>query len=147
MKIAIGADHGGFELKAKLIELLSAKGIEVEDCGTHSAESTDYPDYARKVARAVSDGEAEYGVLICGTGIGMSMAANKVAGVRAALCTSKEMASFAKRHNNANVICLGARIETSDSKTDILDRWLDAEFEGGRHERRVNKIHEGETAD
>ncbi len=141
MKIALGADHGGFELKAKLIDLLSAKGIEVDDCGTNSAESTDYPDYAAEVARRVSQAEADQGILICNTGIGMSITANKFPRVRAAVCCTPEMAKLTRIHNASNVLCLGADNTDEAAAIEILETWLANKPEmGGRHERRVNKM-------
>ncbi|MBC8206467.1 MAG: ribose 5-phosphate isomerase B [Kiritimatiellales bacterium] len=141
MKIAIGADHGGFELKAKIIDVLKAKGIEVEDCGTHSAESCDYPDYAAEVARRVSQAEADQGILICNTGIGMSITANKFPRVRAAVCCTPEMAELTRIHNASNVLCLGANNAAEDALMDILEAWLSNEPDtDGRHGRRVNKM-------
>ena len=141
MKIALGADHGGFELKAKLVGLLTAKGIEVEDLGTHSADSTDYPDFAAAVARQVSQGEAEQGILICNTGIGMSITANKFPRVRAAVCCTPDMAQLTRIHNASNVLCLGANNTDEATALEIVEAWLANKPEtGGRHERRVNKI-------
>jgi len=141
MSIAIGADHGGFELKAKIIELLQCKGFDVQDCGTDSAESTDYPDYAAAVAQGVSDGAAEQGVLICNTGIGMSITANKFPRVRAAVCVTPEMAKLTRIHNASNVLCLGADNTDDAAALEILEAWLTYKPEtGGRHERRVNKM-------
>jgi len=141
-KIAIGADHAGYELKEEISFYLKNKGYEVVDFGTYSKESTDYPDLAFNTAKSVSEKETGEGILICGTGIGMSMVANRLPGVRAALCTSSETAKLAKRHNHANLLCLGARIERSDSIEEILDSWFSSEIEHGRHDRRVKKIHE-----
>lgn len=141
MKLVIGADHCGVELKTKLIEALKAKGIEVEDVGTASTESCDYPDFAALVARQVSQGEADQGILICNTGIGMSITANKFPRVRAAVCCTSEMAKLTRIHNAANILCLGAGSQTLESALQILDVWLANKPEtGGRHERRVNKI-------
>jgi glycine hydroxymethyltransferase len=141
MKIVIGADHGGVELKAKFVELLKAKGVEVEDVGTTSAESCDYPDFAAMVARQVSQGEADQGILICNTGIGMSIAANKFPRVRAAVCCTPEMAVLTRTHNASNVLCLGGQIMNEKTALEILEAWLANKPEaGGRHERRVNKI-------
>lgn len=141
MKIAIGADHGGFELKTKFIKALKAKGHDVEDCGTNSAESTDYPDYAADVARLVSQAEADQGILICNTGIGMSITANKFPRVRAAVCCTPEMAELTRIHNASNVLCLGANNVSDEASLEIMEAWLANEPEtGGRHERRVNKI-------
>ena len=141
MKIAIGADHGGFELKAKLIEWLSAKGVDVEDCGTNSAESTDYPDYAAEVAHHVSQAEADQGILICNTGIGMSITANKFPRVRAAVCCTPDMAKLTRIHNASNVLCLGANNTDETTALEMVEAWLENDPErGGRHERRVNKM-------
>lgn len=140
MKIAIAADHGGFELKQKLIAHYSSLGVEMSDLGTYSAESVDYPDYAEKVSRAVLDGAADSGVLICGTGIGISIAANRHKGIRAALLYSAETARLAREHNNANVAVFGARTMTYDEVVERLDIFLKTPFEGGRHVRRIEKI-------
>lgn len=140
-KIALGADHAGFELKEQIAGFLKEKGYEVEDFGAYSAESIDYPDPAYSTAKSVSEHTADEGILICGTGIGMSIVANKLPGVRAALCNSVETAQLSKKHNNANLLCLGARVEHSDSIEMIVDAWFDTKFEEGRHERRVDKIH------
>jgi len=140
MKYFIGTDHAGFEVKPFVIEYLQKKGIEVEDLGTYSSESVDYPDYAHKVAEAVLANPGTMGILICGTGIGMSLAANKHKGIRAALCHDHYTASMSRRHNNANILCFGARIVGKGEIESILEGWLNSEFEGGRHQRRVEKI-------
>lgn len=140
MKIAIGSDHAGFEMKAKVQEWLKAHGYEPVDMGTLSAESVDYPDFARKVAKAVAAGECEQGVLLCGSGVGVSITANKVKGIRAALAFNPEIASLARQHNDANVICLPARFLSNEVMAACLENWFKASFEGGRHERRVKKI-------
>jgi glycine hydroxymethyltransferase len=140
MKIAIGADHGGFTLKNKLIDLLKARDITVEDLGVNSADSVDYPDYAAAVADEVSNATVDQGIIVCTTGIGVSITANKFPRVRAALCTNPEMAALTRQHNNANVLCLSEKFTNDAEAEAILDAWLSAEFEGGRHERRVNKI-------
>ena len=140
MKLVIGSDHGGIHLKEVLKQHLAERGIEVTDAGTYTEESCDYPDIAVKVCREITDGHAERGILVCGTGIGMSMAANKVKGIRAALCGDVFSATMSREHNNANVICLGERVLGPGLALSILDAWLDTEFAGGRHERRVNKI-------
>jgi glycine hydroxymethyltransferase len=137
---AIGADHAGFELKEYLKDFLQGKGISIADFGTASKESTDYPDYARMVAQSVAEGHADFGLLVCSTGVGMSITANKVEGVRAALVFDEQMGALCRRHNNANVLCLGASIVTPDKAKNILIAFLQAKFEGGRHERRVNKM-------
>jgi len=140
MKYFIGTDHAGFEVKPFVIEYLKNKGIEVEDLGTYSTESVDYPDFAHKVAEAVLANPGTMGILICGTGIGMSLAANKHKGIRAALCHDHYTASMARKHNNANILCFGARIVGKGEIESILEGWLNSEFEGGRHQRRVEKI-------
>ncbi|MFT7621853.1 MAG: ribose 5-phosphate isomerase B [Myxococcota bacterium] len=141
MKLAIASDHGGFELKDRLRAHLAEEGHEVTDFGPANAERADYPDYAGLVARAVASGAAERGVLVCGSGIGMSMAANKIAGVRAAVVQDVEHARLAREHNDANVLCLGGRFTAFELATAILDAWLDAECTGDRHGRRIAKIH------
>ena len=140
MKIVIGSDHGGIHLKEVLKQHLAERGLEVSDAGTYTEESCDYPDIVLKVCREITAGKAERGILVCGTGIGMSMAANKVKGIRAALCGDVFSAAMSREHNNANVICLGERVLGAGLAARILDAWLDTEFAGGRHERRVNKI-------
>lgn len=140
MKIAIGADHAGFELKEHIKLYLSGMGHQVEDYGTNSADSCDYPDLARPVAEAVSHGKAERGVLICGAGLGMSMAANKIKFVRAALCSEPYSARMSRQHNDANVLCMGARMIGIGMAEEILKEFLNTEFEGGRHQRRIEKI-------
>ena len=140
MKIVIGSDHGGFHLKEVLKQHLTERGIAFSDAGAYTEESCDYPDIALKVCREIAAGNADRGILVCGTGIGMSMAANKVKGIRAALCGDVFSAAMSREHNNANVICLGERVLGFGLATSILDAWLDTEFAGGRHERRVNKI-------
>jgi ribose 5-phosphate isomerase B len=140
MKIIIGSDHGGIHLKEVLKQHLAERGIEVHDAGTYTEESCDYPDIALQLCRAVTAGDGDRGVLVCGTGIGMSMAANKVKGIRAALCGDVFSAIMSREHNDANVICLGERVLGPGLAVCILDAWLDTEFAGGRHARRVNKI-------
>jgi len=140
MKIAIGSDHGGFALKQRVVELLKEKGVGVEDLGTHGGESVDYPDYAAAVAEMVSEAEVDQGVVVCTTGIGASIVANKFPRVRAALCLNADMAKMTRQHNNANVLALAGKYVDEDAVEEILDAWLSAEFEGGRHERRVEKI-------
>lgn len=138
--IAMGCDHAGFQLKTKLIDHLRANGYSVEDKGTYSEESTDYPDYAHAVSKAVENNEVDLGILLCGSGNGISMAANKHQGIRAALCWMPEIASLARLHNNANVLSIPARYVSDEQAIEILDTFLNTSFEGGRHERRVNKI-------
>lgn len=140
MKIAIGADHAGFALKDTIRRHLEQRGFQVTDEGTGSADSVDYPDYARLVAHDVSEDRADLGILVCGSGIGMAMAANKVAGIRAANVSSEYAAQMSREHNNANVLALGARILEEEAALRIVDRWLATPFAGGRHERRVEKM-------
>jgi ribose 5-phosphate isomerase B len=142
MKIAVGADHAGFELKDRIKQHLSEQGIEVLDLGTHSGDSVDYPDFARKVAETVAEHSDTVGVLVCGTGIGMAMTANKVPGIRAANCDSVLEAQMSREHNDANVLALGARILQPGDALAIVDTWLKTSFAGGRHQRRIDKIHE-----
>jgi ribose 5-phosphate isomerase B len=138
--IALGSDHAGFELKNDLIVYLVEKGYELADMGPDSADSVDYPDYAHKVATAVADGSACCGILICGSGNGVCITANKHTGVRAALCWEPEISALANQHNNANVICLPARFISQEKAFAIVDAYLNMEFEGGRHAARVDKI-------
>lgn len=140
MKIMVGSDHGGFELKEKIVAHLRFLEHEVVDSGTYGPESVDYPHYAIKVARAVAAGEAERGILVCGSGIGMSMTANRVAGVRAVLAYEPYGAKMSRRHNDSNVLCLGGRFTGQDLAFEIVDAWLRENFEGGRHQRRVELI-------
>ncbi|MCO8193434.1 MULTISPECIES: ribose 5-phosphate isomerase B [Anaerofustis] len=141
MKIVIASDHGGYELKQFLIDTFKKEGYDFVDYGTDSADSVDYPDYAIKVGEAVAAGEFDRGILICGTGIGISIAANKVKGIRAAHCTDTFSAKMCKQHNNANIIVLGGRITGPELAAEILRAYLDEkEFLGGRHENRINKI-------
>lgn len=136
----LGADHGGLELKNAIAAFLTERGIAFQDCGTFDANSVDYPDYAAKVAGALSRGEAEAGILFCGTGIGISIAANKFPGIRAALVTDPFMARMAKEHNNANILVLGGRTTPAEKGREIVAAWLDTEFAGGRHQLRLDKI-------
>jgi ribose 5-phosphate isomerase B len=140
MKIAVGADHAGLSLKQRLLERLRAQGHEVADFGTNSPESTDYPDYAAAVGRAVASGQADKGLLVCSSGVGMSIAANKIRGVRAALGANDDEVSYTRRHNDANVLALGAKYTPPEDAERMLDTFLNTEFEGGRHARRVEKI-------
>lgn len=142
MKIALGCDHGGYNLKQAILEHLEKKGIEYKDFGCYSIESCDYPDFAEKVAESIVKGEYDCGILVCGTGIGISIAANKVPGIRAAHCTDTFSAKAARQHNNANILALGERITGIGLALDIVDAYLEAEFEGGRHQRRIDKITE-----
>ena len=140
MKVVVGADHAGFELKEKVKNYLKQKGLEVEDVGTFSKDSVDYPDYAFQVASKVSEKKVDFGVLVCKSGIGMSIAANKFKNVRAALCFTPEMAKLARSHNDANVLSLSGEFTKEEEVYKIIDTWLATNFEGGRHERRVDKI-------
>ena len=140
MTIAIGSDHGGFRLKEEIKNLLTELGREYRDFGTHSPASVDYPDIAASVARAVASGECEMGILICGTGIGISIAANKVRGIRAALCGDEFSAQMAREHNDANILALGERVTGPGLARAIVAKWLTSEFAGGRHAQRLCKI-------
>lgn len=140
MKIAIGCDHGGIVLKPAVIKALTELGAEVVDLGTYDESSVDYPVYGLKVAEAVASGDCNAGVLMCGTGIGISISANKVKGIRAAVVTNEFMAEMTKRHNNANIIALGGRVVTPEQAESIVKAWFTAEYEGGRHQRRLDMI-------
>lgn len=140
MKIAIAADHGGFELKDSMVEYIKSLGNEVVDLGTNSADSVDYPDYAKKVCEEIQQGNSDLGILICGTGIGMSLAANKFEGIRAACVSDVYSAKMSRNHNNANVLCIGARVIGDEVAKLIIKTFLENEFEAGRHQRRVGKI-------
>lgn len=146
MHIAIGSDHAGYHLKNELLERLQADGYEVEDLGTFSTDSCDYPDTAKAVADGVAAGRYQLGILVCGTGIGMSIAANKVPGVRAAVCSDTFSARMARAHNDANVLCVGARVVGGGLAQEVVQAFLTAEFEGGRHQRRVDKLMEIERS-
>ena len=138
--VAIGADHAGFEYKTAIAELLKEKGLEVKDFGTYSADSVDYPDFAHPVASAVEDGEAAWGILICGSANGVAITANKHRGIRAALCWNKEVAEITRKHNNANIICIPDRFVSIQEATGMITAFNETEFEGGRHQNRVSKI-------
>jgi ribose 5-phosphate isomerase B len=138
--IALGSDHAGFEYKEKIKVILDELKLSYKDFGTSSKESTDYPDYAHQVASAVSKGECDRGILVCGTGIGMAIVANKHKGVRAAVCESSTAARLARQHNNANILTIGERLTGWEAAADIVRTFLSTQFEGGRHERRVDKI-------
>lgn len=140
MKIAIGSDHVGIELKPIIIDYLKELGHEVEDFGTYSSERTDYPIYGKKVAEEVVSGNFDCGILICGTGVGISIAANKVKGIRAVVCSEPYSAKLSKEHNNTNILAFGSRVVGSELAKMIVKEWLDAKFEGGRHENRVKMI-------
>lgn len=139
-KIIIASDHGGFGLKTRIIEHLKTKGYDITDYGCYSPESCDYPVFAKKVAVEVSNSNDIKGILICGTGIGMSIAANKIIGIRAALCTDTFSARMTRMHNDSNILCLGERVTGTGLALDIVDTWLNTEFEGGRHQKRVDMI-------
>lgn len=140
MKIAIGSDHGGFELKQMLVEKLASSGHEVSDLGCNSNDSVDYPDFADQVCEQVLDGKVQYGILVCGTGIGMSMAANRNQGIRAALCHTEYSARMSREHNDANILCLGDRVLGKGLAENIVDVWLTTSFSGGRHQKRIDKF-------
>ncbi|MFV1957596.1 MAG: ribose 5-phosphate isomerase B [bacterium] len=139
---AVASDHAGFDLKGIIKEHLEDRNVEVIDLGPHSGESVDYPDFARKLTECILNGGADRGILVCGTGLGMSMSANRYRGIRAALCHDHFTASVARRHNDSNVLVLGGRVLGSELAIDILDAWLDTHFEGGRHRRRIDKMEE-----
>lgn len=145
MKVAVGCDHGGFVLKDAVIGTLEELGAQVVDFGTYSTESVDYPVYGKKVADAVASGECDLGVVMCGTGIGISIAANKVKGIRAAVVTNEFMAEMTRRHNNANVIALGGRVITPEEAKVLVKAWYTAQFEGGKHQKRIDMITEIEN--
>lgn len=138
--IAISSDHGGFELKERIVKYLTKKGYEFEDLGTFNTDSVDYPDYGVKAAEGVAEGKYDKGIVLCGTGIGISIAANKVHGIRAALCTDCYMARMSRQHNDANVLALGGRVLGDELAIDIVETWLNTEFLGGRHKIRIDKI-------
>lgn len=140
LRIAIGSDHGGYEYKEQIVSHLKEKGYECVDVGTYSTDSCDYPVIARTVTTKITTGEADRGILICGTGIGMSIVANKVKGIRAALCGDTFSAGASRAHNNSNVLCLGERVIGINLAMDIVDIWLESKFEGGRHQRRVDMM-------
>lgn len=137
-KVYLGSDHGGLTIKAAIVKHLEAAGVSFEDLGTHTSDSCDYPHFAQAVSKSVLADEGSLGILICGTGIGMSMAAGKIQGIRAAVCTDTYMARMTKAHNNANVMCLGERVLGAGLALDIVDAFLNTEFEGDRHLRRIN---------
>jgi ribose 5-phosphate isomerase B len=140
MKIALASDHAGFAEKERLKSVLSGIGVEFDDLGTYSEQSVDYPDFAQAVAEQVADGKVDQGLLVCGSGIGMAIAANKVDGVRAALVWSPETARLARKHNDANVLAIGARTTPTEEIPNIVRAWFETDFEGGRHQMRVEKI-------
>ena len=140
LKIALGADHAGYEYKDKLLAYLIENGYECVDCGTNGPESVDYPEYASKVCELVRSNDCSFGILVCGTGIGMSIAANKHRGIRAALCNEPESTAMTRHHNNSNVLCLGARMISFERALELTNVFLSTEFDGGRHERRVEML-------
>ena len=142
MKIALGSDHRGFDLKRRIASVLAELGHEAIDLGTHGCESVDYPDFGFQVARAVSEHQADRGILICGTGIGMAISANKFPGVRAAACQDEVTAELSRRHNDLNILCLSGDMLSSRSIERVVEVWMKTDFEGGRHQRRVEKIHD-----
>jgi ribose 5-phosphate isomerase B len=146
MKIAVGSDHRGFQLKEQIRAVLNGLDVEVCDHGTNSTESCDYPDIALTVAKAVQAGECDRGILICGSGIGMSITANKVPGIRAALCFDSFSAEMSRRHNDANILCIGADRVSEATVADMVRTWVRTQFEGGRHQRRLDRIAEYERA-
>jgi len=140
VKIAIGCDHAAYEMKAHVAEMLRDRGVEVLDFGTYGPDSVDYPDYAAKVSESILSGESEKGILICGTGIGMSMSANKYRDIRAALCSEPVSARLSREHNDSNVLCMGARMIGTVMAVEIVSTWLNTSFDGRRHQRRIEKI-------
>lgn len=145
MRIVLASDHGGFELKEEIKKFLINKGNELIDIGVYDTNSVDYPDYGQRAALMVANNEADKGIIVCGTGIGISIAANKVKGIRCALCTNEYMARMSRLHNNANMLALGGRVLGAGLALSMVDVWLATDFEGGRHENRINKITEIET--
>ena len=138
MKLAIGADHGGYLLKEEVKKWLDGHGVAYEDFGTFSEASVDYPEIAAKVGHAIVDGKCDRGILVCGTGIGISIAANKIKGIRAAVCADEFCAEYCRRHNNANILCMGGRVLSTELALRMVELYLNTEFEGGRHQRRVD---------
>ena len=145
MKIAIGCDHAAFKEKLALIKHLNDKEITIKDFGCHSESSVDYPDYAHAVCKEIQNSNFDLGILICGSGIGISIAANRNKGIRAALCCSEFHAEMSRKHNNANILAMGARFTSINEMKDIINSWLNTDFEGGRHQIRINKIEENNT--
>lgn len=140
MKIAMACDHGGLELKEDIKKYLEEQGVEVIDLGTNTTDSVDYPEYGKACGEAVISGKADRGIVCCGTGIGISIAANKVKGIRCALCTDEHMAEMTRKHNDANILAMGGRTTDLETAKKITQAWLDTEFEGGRHQRRVDML-------
>jgi len=145
MKVAIGSDHAGFDFKENIRQFLANQGITTEDIGTYSKESVDYPDYAQKVSALVQEGKADFGILVCSTGTGMCMAANKITGIRAAQAWIPDIARLSRQHNNANVLCLAGNFLERNTAQEIVKTFLNSSFDGGRHERRVGKMMELES--
>ena len=140
MRISIGSDHAGYTVKQKIIKFLKNQGYDIDDVGCHSEESVDYPEFGHQVGKNIISGTSGKGIVVCGSGIGISIAANKIEGIRAALCFTKEHAKMSRLHNNSNVLALGARMNGGDDILDIVDIWLNTNFEGGRHQKRIEKI-------
>lgn len=140
MKIAIGGDHAGFDYKSRLIDFLKNNGHEVLDFGPDTSDSVDYPDHVHPLAKSILNGDADLGILICGSANGVAMAANKHAGIRAAICWNQDLAALARQHNDANIVCIGARFLAYEYSQDIVNTFIGTDFEGGRHQRRVDKI-------
>jgi len=146
MKISLGCDHAAYKEKELLSDyIINTLGHQIIDYGTYSDESVDYPEFGQKVANSINNKKADFGIVLCGSGIGISIAANKVKGIRAALCTSKEHAIMSRKHNNANILAMGARFTSINEMKDIINSWLNTDFEGGRHQIRINKIEENNT--
>jgi ribose 5-phosphate isomerase B len=145
VKIAIGSDHAGFTLKEDVKKFLSQRDLEIEDMGTHSTDSVDYPDFGMEVARLVSSGKAKSGILVCGSGVGMSIVANRFPGVRAALSLDRETAIMSRKHNDSNILVLAGRRSDIETAESIVSAWLETEFEGGRHQKRLDKIDDMES--
>ena len=144
-KIAIASDHGGFDLKENIIAFLQKKGLEIDNLGAHSADSVDYPDYGIKLAQAITDKKFVRGILICGTGVGMSIVVNRFPGIRGTLCSDVYTAKMCREHNDSNILIMGGRVIEVSLAIEILETWLSSEFEGGRHQRRLDKINEIDT--
>ena len=140
MKISIGSDHAGYDVKQKITNFLLNKGYDIDDVGCHSNDSVDYPEFGHQVGKNIVSGVSDKGIVVCGSGIGISIAANKIKGIRAALCFTKEHAKMSRLHNDSNILAVGARMNGGDNILDIVDIWLNTNFEGGRHQKRIDKI-------
>jgi len=140
MKISIGSDHAGYDVKQEITDFLLNKGYDIDDIGCHSNDSVDYPEFGHQVGKNIVSGVSDKGIVVCGSGIGISIAANKIEGIRAALCFTKEHAKMSRLHNDSNVLAVGARMNGGDNILDIVDIWLNTDFEGGRHQKRIDKI-------